>query len=290
MVKRFLLARIKVIVNLCEPRQYFGRFVSRFCMQSYAKYESESVKAKNKGRPTKIGQLHIQKTLRPYFERGLTATFTAEKTGINIKTVCRYFDDWFYKLRELEAKDLRKREKKEREMNILSFNQLIFEAYELFDHVDSEIEKIKSENNPIPRYLLSFKLEIIKSIANLNERKRSFTIQHIPNRISKELETEEIDEELVKEIVRHLTLERGVTLSTTYSADDIIRGIINLLKCDDNRAKGILEKMKELGLSRCRGGDTFIDIDSTNEYHLLHFARIRGYVKEKEISNNENQN
>ena len=38
------------------------------------------------GRPTRTGQLHIQTILRPFFEQGLSASVTAEKTRINIKT------------------------------------------------------------------------------------------------------------------------------------------------------------------------------------------------------------
>jgi len=129
------------------------------------------------GRPTKTRQLHIQSTLREYYERGVSASFTSNKTGINIKTVCHYFNEWTSQIIEAEGKDFVEREKEERERVRLSFDSIIFEEYELLEEIKKEIEKYRKENKPVPRYFIASQLEILRTISSLNEKKGSFSIQ-----------------------------------------------------------------------------------------------------------------
>src|SRR3989344_2022262 len=74
------------------------------------------------GRPTKIGQLEIQRQLRPYFEREISAYLTSEKTGINEKTVRKYFNFWTQEISESEESDFLERQRKERIRIILSYD------------------------------------------------------------------------------------------------------------------------------------------------------------------------
>ena len=133
--------------------------------------------AKNRGRPSRKKQVQIVRTLRSYFERNLFATFTAKKTEMNVKTVCKYFDEWADQIREVENKDFVEREKTERERVRLSFDGIIFEEYELLDEIKKEIAKYKKENKPVPRYLIASQLEILRTISSLNEKKGSFSMQ-----------------------------------------------------------------------------------------------------------------
>ncbi len=61
---------------------------------------AQSYKAHQNGRPPKTTQLQMQKELRQYFERGISATVASSKTGINIKTVCKYFEEWSERIKE----------------------------------------------------------------------------------------------------------------------------------------------------------------------------------------------
>ena len=57
------------------------------------------------GRPPKKIEAEIANKLRPYFEKNLSATFAAQKTGHNIKTVCNSFNKWSQDITESENKD-----------------------------------------------------------------------------------------------------------------------------------------------------------------------------------------
>ena len=54
----------------------------------------ETERTHGSGRPSSANRLQIELRLRPYFERGASASATAQLTGYNIKTVCRYFEKW----------------------------------------------------------------------------------------------------------------------------------------------------------------------------------------------------
>jgi len=57
--------------------------------------------SRSNGRPTQKQQLEIQETLRKYFEKGISASSTSQRTGINIKTVCKYFEEWIEQIRKI---------------------------------------------------------------------------------------------------------------------------------------------------------------------------------------------
>lgn len=118
----------------------------------------------------------MQKKLRICFERGISATVASKEVGINIKTVCKYYEEWVQQINESETADLMERQKNERQRAILSFDYDIIEAYKQSDYISSELNKLREENKPIPRYLFSFKLEIMRFISNLKERKGAISM------------------------------------------------------------------------------------------------------------------
>jgi len=129
------------------------------------------------GRPSKNQQLIIQNKLRLFFDRGYTATLTAEKTHTNIKTVCKYFEEWAEKISEIEDEEFLARQKKEKERVIIAFDHLIFHGYTLLENTKQELAKYESEKKSVPKGLLSLNLEAIKQISNLLERKYSISMQ-----------------------------------------------------------------------------------------------------------------
>ena len=138
---------------------------------------SKDHRTRQRGRPAKETQLSIQKILRQYFERGITASLTAQRTGTNINTVCKYFDEFYEQAAESEKFDFLERQKKERERIVISFDGQILDAYESLDDLDSQIKKYKQDDKVIPRHLLSLKLEVMKYITSLTEKKGAFVMQ-----------------------------------------------------------------------------------------------------------------
>lgn len=127
------------------------------------------------GRPSKAVQIRIQEKLRECFEYGLTATFAAERTGVNIKTVCKYFDEWTEQITEQQNLDYFERQRLERERIIISLDRQIANGIDSLKEIDGEIKKYGSKT--IPRHLFSHRLEVHKFISNLIERKGVFALQ-----------------------------------------------------------------------------------------------------------------
>jgi len=128
------------------------------------------------GRPTKSGQIGIQNKLRPYYEHGLSATFTAGSTGINIKTVCNYFDEWSKQILEFEKIEFVKRQITEKERIVLSMDGIIFEQYQLLEEIKNQIKFYNKDKKPIPKHLLSLKALILKEISDISQQKCDITI------------------------------------------------------------------------------------------------------------------
>jgi hypothetical protein len=129
-----------------------------------------------RGRPTKIQQVDIQRKLRTCFERDMPASIASEETGFEIKTVHKYFDEWTEQIIESESMDFFERQKKKHRRIILSFEYDIKEAYKFFDEINLEIENAQKEGKPVPRHLFSLKLDLMRFISNLKERKGAISM------------------------------------------------------------------------------------------------------------------
>jgi len=139
-----------------------------------------------RGRPTKKSQQEISDALKPCFERGLSAAFTARQTGHDIKTVCNYFNDWSKQMAESDDGDFIERQELERQRVILSFDNLISEEYQLLDELKSEIKIYKDKKKRIPNYFTNLIQNCIKTIYELTDKKTSFTLVVLPKDITKQ--------------------------------------------------------------------------------------------------------
>ena len=115
----------------------------------------KSVGIHKNGRPTKTDQLEIEHVLRTYFERKISAWLTSQKTGINIKTVCTYFNQWKTEIMEFEKNERAKTYKEETTLNSMYLEGLKLEAHEIFDNKKVEIKKLKEKEKPIPKHMIS---------------------------------------------------------------------------------------------------------------------------------------
>jgi len=241
------------------------------------------------GRPAKTLQLEIQNELRKYFGRGFTASFTAKKTGINIKTVCKYFGEWSTQISEQNKSDFLEKVKHERGQSIESYDHGIFEVYRSLDYIENDINKCKNENAVVPKYLYIMMLDALKQISNIREMKISFLLKPIDNNFAPEpvkqvVEdiTEDITADEIKKLTKSMVSENHIRDLNDASENDIIREIISKTKCSPQKAWDILVKMKELGLDVC-GRNDFTSMDTIVKYNFRNFAQMRGYLPKRKI-------
>jgi len=126
---------------------------------------------RQKGRPSKTQQLGIQKKLREHYERGTSASFASTKTGINIKTVCHYFNEWTNELKQIEENEFVIRQNREKERCIMNLEYMIDKLYELLEQLEDEIKNYTKEKKPVPKHLFSLKLQTIYRITEFAQQK-----------------------------------------------------------------------------------------------------------------------
>lgn len=129
------------------------------------------VQRRSNGRPTKTEQLQIDDVLRPYFERNMSAKFTANSTGMNIKTVCIYFNRWAEEIINSKSEEHVRRWREERERTILSYDNLILEEYLRLDEINHKIKKLEEEGKEVPLNLQKSRQDVVKFISVLIEKK-----------------------------------------------------------------------------------------------------------------------
>ena len=132
--------------------------------------------ALHKGRPSKSGQIQIIKTIRPYFEKSYTASFTSGKTGYDIKTVCRYFNQWSEEILQSEKDDFIQRQRKGKELAIVACDNIIFELYGLIAEINEEIKSLRKTGKENPKHLIKMKFLILREIFSVTQNKFSITM------------------------------------------------------------------------------------------------------------------
>jgi len=141
-----------------------------------AAQELEQTQQNKGGRPSKIAQVQIQRTLRPYFGRGMTAAYTARMTGINIKTVCKYFDEWANEIIERDEKYYHNRGSKERERVAMTYDILISREFASLEKITDEIERLEKQKKEHPQHLKKEEQEILKTLSFLIEKRAAYAL------------------------------------------------------------------------------------------------------------------
>ena len=182
---------------------------------------------------------------------------------------------WSDEITKLETVDFQSRVKLERERIITLYDNQILEAYQIYDDINVEIKLQHKQKKIIPKYLISLKLESMKYLSNIIERKNEFVIEQYSQ--YKEPRIKEIIEDKIKEIVRKILLEDKHSTSNVFTEEHILEEIIGLTKCDVVEAKRIFSKMLDLGLSL-----------HTNMMHSVYdlwsFSTMREYFTIEEFS------
>ena len=128
------------------------------------------------GRPNVNTQNQIKNILLQCYEEGLSPYYTAKKTGYNIKTVYKYFNDWSEEIEESEIDDYIERQKRDRTQVIISYDSQIDQVGNFLSQVDQEIETSVKQKKSIPKHLFGYKLEIMKFRSALVEKKAVFAL------------------------------------------------------------------------------------------------------------------
>jgi len=84
----------------------------------------------NRGRPSKAQELEIERELWPFFTKLYSATFTAKKTGYDIKTVAKYFVEFKKEILESETREFVQRSRETKERGLLAYDELLYSLYE----------------------------------------------------------------------------------------------------------------------------------------------------------------
>ena len=128
------------------------------------------------GRPSKAEQLHIEKTLRPYFEKMLSPSFAARDAGININTVKKYYRVFSDEIRSSEHPDFIQRSKNIIQNCSLAFDVQLSKLYTLQDKLEAQINQEIKQKGKIPPALYKISIRLSTEIAGLLFKKANLTL------------------------------------------------------------------------------------------------------------------
>jgi len=133
------------------------------------------------GRPSKAEQLEIERKLRSYFEKSISPYVTSCETGINIKTVRKYFKEWSEEIRDSEHQDFIERSKTAKEQAILACDRQLLILYKAQEDFEKQVEDSIKQSGGTPkldRWLYKQRIEISNAIVNLTILKT--TLENTP--------------------------------------------------------------------------------------------------------------
>ena len=100
-----------------------------------------------RGRPPRGEQANIEKKLRPYYEKCISATVTAARTDFNIKTVSKYFDKWTKQIVYSDMPEFIQRCKEEKERCLVSYDGQICSLDDDKNELEQLIQNSKYSGN-----------------------------------------------------------------------------------------------------------------------------------------------
>ena len=149
------------------------------------------------GRPSEAEQLEIERKLRPYFEKSISPYVTSSKTGINIKTVRKYFHEWCEEIKKPEHADFIERSKIAKEQAILTCEDQLLRLYKVQEDIENQTEDSIKQSGGIPkleRRVSKQRIEVANAIANLTVLKTGLV-----NTPTADITLEKKTQELLKE-------------------------------------------------------------------------------------------
>ncbi len=130
----------------------------------------------NRGRPNKAEQLHIERKLRPYFERMLSTSLAARKSGININTVKKYYKVFSDEIKLSEHPDFIQRSKYSIQNCALAIDSQLSKLYTLQDKLELQINSEIKQHGRVTPTLYKISITLTKNISDLLFRKTNLII------------------------------------------------------------------------------------------------------------------
>ena len=119
-------------------------------------------------RPSKREQLEIRDSILKLYLEGYSASYIIQKTGHNPKTIYKYINQYYKQIQN--EKNYSQQLKRTIIQTVLSFDKLLQQHRDFYSQVNNEI----NNTSPVPRHLLSLKLNILKSITDILDKKFSY--------------------------------------------------------------------------------------------------------------------
>ena len=119
-----------------------------------------------RGRPNKSEQLQMERRLQPYFQKGLSVSFAAKETRININTVKKYYKIWSDEIQSTEHPDFIERSKITILNSNLALDIQLSKLYKLQEILEKQITHDIKQNNKIP----NLEINIYKTSIYLSEK------------------------------------------------------------------------------------------------------------------------
>lgn len=120
---------------------------------------------KRNGRPSIAEQIEIESQLWPYFESGYKVQRAADETGINVKTVRRYFKKWYEKYKSVQGPEFFKNCRLSNGRTILELNKIIWKLEKQIEEIDMVKELSGSIQDK--RWLYVEKRKTLESLSKL---------------------------------------------------------------------------------------------------------------------------
>jgi len=125
-----------------------------------------------RGRPTSHVQKNIKDLLFSFYENNISPLYVSSYTGINYKTVLKYFNKWNNQQIESDNKDFLARLKIAKERSIVMFDGAITLLVEEQKTIKSLMDAALQTDNPIQYEKLSkLRLKIINTRMNILSEK-----------------------------------------------------------------------------------------------------------------------
>ncbi len=198
-----------------------------------------------------------------HFEENKSAVKIAELLSVNRNTINDDIRYWHLQLaNEMKAQNLSAKMTKQIQRMEIQRDRLL-----------GDLENAES---------LTEKISIEKFISEIDNKLVQFFSKMIlsgKTEMEPTVKLEEINEEEIKDFTRSLVKKRNyVFKSCNFSEEDIQYEIINLTKCDMDRARKFFRKMMDLGLELCPNEDDY------EQQNLQKFCVMREYVSKDELS------
>ena len=138
-------------------------------------------------RPSKREQLEIRDSILKLYLEDYSASYIIQNTGYNPKTVYKYINQYYKQIQN--EKNYSQQLKRTIIQAVLSFDNLLKQHRDFFSQVENEI----NNTSPVPKHLMSLKLNILKSINDILDKKFSYQTKVVMDDLATQLEENEND-------------------------------------------------------------------------------------------------